>query len=777
MNKNFLGRSVIISASFALLLGHTASAGIPRPAVGKWMSYLPYRTVIDFDTDDNRHFYCVSRSSFFVYDVVENATENYSKANGMSDVDMAFVTFDDKTEKVVLIYANGNIDLFSNGSFENIPDVKVSTVSGDKSLNGAFAHEGKLYLSANLGMIVANLEKKQIDETVPFFDGSVQGQVKAVTGHGQSVIAATSVGLFTTAFDNPQISNYNTWTKLSGLPFEKVAVVNGQILAVSAHTVYHVSGTSVNAIHELQQGALSAVPSKDNALWITTTDTSSSRPYALKIDVEGNVLDSIGDFFSYKIYEPGDGNYWSADGYNGLTRRSSSQPGESWTAVSGGGPYSREVEAIWAKNGELWLAHGGKSYNSWRVSLSQDAFSRYVWEWRNWKWDILSMLDPDKQFTLTDAVDILKDELGNDVYVAYYNSGLVHLDAQERITIYKEGYLDPDVDGPFAAYRVSSLALDDKRNLWLTQSYAQHALHVKTKEGDWYHYAIPGIDHLASIAIDDLGQKWMAAGLSMDGGLVVYNDNGTLDNPNDDRYINIRASDATKLPSNAVNVIVKDLNGVMWVGTEDGLVSFSCGVDIQKAPMCAASHKVLVAKGFNFNSHLFEGIAVKALAVDGGNRKWVGTNVGLFLLSDDMEEMLEYFTETNSPLLSNQIKELQIDPVTGVLFIATDKGLCAYGGTAAEAERNMDERLITFPNPVPSGYNGLISIKGFTRDAEVKITDISGQLVYQGRSNGGQFSWNGKDYKGQKVQSGVYLVFAVSADGMEKTTGKFIIHE
>src|SRR5690554_1223661 len=190
----------------------------------------------------------------------------------------------------------------------------------------------------------------------------------------------------------------------------------------------------------------------------------------------------------------------------------------------------------------------------------------------------------------------------------------------------------------------------------------------------------------------------MAAGLSMDGGLVVYNDNGTLDNPNDDRYINIRASEATKLPSNAVNVIVKDLNGVMWVGTEDGLVSFSCGVDIQKAPMCAASHKVLVAKGFNFNSHLFEGIAVKALAVDGGNRKWVGTNVGLFLLSDDMEEMLEYFTETNSPLLSNQIKELQIDPVTGVLFIATDKGLCAYGGTAAEAERNMDERLITFPN-------------------------------------------------------------------------------
>lgn len=776
LNKNDL-ISAILSTAF-LVTTMPVMAQIPRPAVNSWKAYLPYRNVIDYVTPDNRHFYCVSRSSFFVFDAEENIAESYSKANGMNDVDMAFVNYDSKTDKVVLTYANGNIDLYANGVFENIPDIKTTTIVGDKVINSTYANNGRLYLSSGMGLIVANLEKKQIDETVQFFNGSAQVQVKSVSGDQNKVVVATNFGLYATNADNPQFTNYSTWTKITSLDFDLVNQKDDKIFVTQGNQIFIVVDDTIQLFKTTFLPVSNINFSNDNGFWVTSKDNGTQPPYAIKLSSTGTVLDSIPGFLSYKIQDDNDGFYWSCDDYNGLRKRSSTIPNADWINISAEGPISNKVQKTWAKDGELWLAHGGVAYNSWFVGLNQDAFSRYKNGWRNWKWDVLAAEPAGKSYSLTDAIDVVKDESSQNIYVGLMNSGLIKVDNEDKIQVFQEGYLEANIGGAFGAYRVTNLAMDKDDNLWITQSQVQKPLRVKTKDDKWYAYSVSGIDHLAAIAIDDYGQKWMSAGVNYNGGLVIYNDNGTLDNASDDVSVTIRSSEATKLPSNAVNTIAKDKNGTMWVGTENGMVSFNCSSDdIRSGKVCNATQKILTAKGFNFLSHLFENIAVKSIAIDGGNRKWIGTNVGLFLMDEDTEHILEFFTQDNSPLLSNEVKNVSIDPVTGVVFIATGNGLCSFGGSAIEATNEMASPLKVYPNPVKSGYNGMISIKGFTEGSNVKITDITGQMVYQATSNGGQLSWNGKDYTGRKVQSGVYLVYAVGKDGLQKRTGKFIIHE
>ncbi|GEM_PF-756814 len=782
MNKNI---PLLKRSAFAILLSGLSLFTSPvilraqteRPYVSGWNTYLPYANVIDFDSDDNDQFYCISRASFFTYKHSEGLLERYSKANGMSDVEMAFVAADDYTGKIALIYLNGNIDLFKDGKFENVPDLKVSTVPGDKTLYAAHTRNGKLYISSGIGLIIVDLDKKVVAQQIPFYSNNTQALVKSVTTKGNNIYVATDIGLYTTTLDNPQLFNYSTWIQVSPLNFSFLSSNEQHVFVATGNQVYLVAdNNNLVSINNTANPIQRLNGSRDGNVWILTKEQSFA-PYAVKVSSNGTVIDSLPSFFAARFMDEGDGNYWSADIYSGLRRRSSGNPADNWANIAPAGPISTGAHKVWAKNGELWLAHGSKDYTSWFPYLNQDAFSRYQnSSWRNWKWDVLAQLPPDRQYSRTDAVAIQKDEATGNVYAGLLNGGVIKIDGNDQLTSYQKDYLGENIDGDTGSYRVTDLKLDSENNLWITQSVVQNALSVKTYDDQWYNFNISGVSHLAAIAIDDLGQKWMASGINGEG-IAVFNDNNTISNPNDDYVRKLSTGENNgNLPNAKVHTIAKDKNGEMWVGTESGIAIFSCNTDIRQG-ICNAILRPLVTKGFNFANHMFEGIPVKSIAIDGGNRKWVGTSVGVFLLSEDGEEIIEQFTAENSPLLSNTIINIDIDPVTGVVYFSTAKGLCSFGGTAIEAGATISESLFVFPNPVPSGYNRQISIKGMTEASNVKITDINGQLVFQGTSNGAMFAWNGRDYNGRKVQSGVYLVFVVSKDGTQKANGKFIIHE
>ena len=150
------------------------------------------------------------------------------------------------------------------------------------------------------------------------------------------------------------------------------------------------------------------------------------------------------------------------------------------------------------------------------------------------------------------------------------------------------------------------------------------------------------------------------------------------------------------------------------------------------------------------------------IAVDGANRKWIGTQNGVFLLSPSGEEQVDRFTVANSPLFDNNIVDIAVDQQTGEVFIGTAKGIISYQSDAVEGGRVHRSDILVYPNPVREDYEGPIAINGLARDAVVKITDVTGKLVFETNALGGQAVWNGRDYNGRRVQTGVYLVFSSS---------------
>jgi hypothetical protein len=255
----------------------------------------------------------------------------------------------------------------------------------------------------------------------------------------------------------------------------------------------------------------------------------------------------------------------------------------------------------------------------------------------------------------------------------------------------------------------------------------------------------------------------------------VLNDNGTIDNKNDDQIKFIQKGVGLgNLPTNFVNCVVKDKNGKIWIGTADGIAIINCPESIMNSGGCDAELKVVK---YDLDAGLlFKQENVTSIAVDGANNKWIGTNNGVWLISDDAEKILFRFTKDNSPLPSNDINKIVVNPETGIVYIATDIGLVSFRGNATDGE-NTNDNLLVFPNPVQSDYTGTIAIKGLVENADVKITDVAGQLVFRTKAQGGQAIWNGKNYLNQRPRTGVYYVFVTNADGSQTKTGKFIFNE
>ena len=160
--------------------------------------------------------------------------------------------------------------------------------------------------------------------------------------------------------------------------------------------------------------------------------------------------------------------------------------------------------------------------------------------------------------------------------------------------------------------------------------------------------------------------------------------------------------------------------------------------------------------------------------MDGGNRKWIGTaSGGAYLLSEDGQETIHHFTAENSALLSNTIFDIEIFGSTGEVFFATDRGLVSFIGDATDNEEYTGPTY-AFPNPVRPDYDGLIGIRGLVENAEVKITDITGNVIYETISEGGTATWDGKSLNGKRAQTGVYIVFSVNDEGTEKKVAKIL---
>ena len=112
-------------------------------------------------------------------------------------------------------------------------------------------------------------------------------------------------------------------------------------------------------------------------------------------------------------------------------------------------------------------------------------------------------------------------------------------------------------------------------------------------------------------------------------------------------------------------------------------------------------------------------------------------------------------------------KDIAINAQSGVVWIGTANGLVSLRSEATLGGRVNSAAPYAYPNPVRPDYDGPIAIYGLARDANIKITDMAGQLVYEGTAIGGQAVWNGRDYLGRRAASGVYLIYATSSESFD----------
>jgi ligand-binding sensor domain-containing protein len=347
------------------------------------------------------------------------------------------------------------------------------------------------------------------------------------------------------------------------------------------------------------------------------------------------------------------------------------------------------------------------------------------------------------------------------------------MNENKSIQVYKQNSPLKSPPSQANVYNVSGLAFDQQNNLWVANYGSPQQLHVLKADGNWKSFTIPfalNENAVSQIVIDDVNQKWIIS--PKGNGLICFSDGNTIDNTGDDHWRMFKMGIGNgNLPDNNVLSIVKDKDDFIWVGTSAGVAIIPCLSEIFSNTSCEAVIPIVQSGGFN--NFLFHDEQVQCMAVDGGNRKWVGSRNGIWLISPDGEQTIYHFTEDNSPLLSNDVRKITIDGTTGEVFFSTAKGISSFRSTATEGGPG-NSNVLVYPNPVPPGYLGQIAIRGLVNNAIVKITELDGRLVYQTRALGGQAIWNGQDYHGRRVASGIYLVMVTDDNRKENLATKIV---
>ncbi len=766
-----MNRTVLLICMLSLVCSFNSNLFAQDKPIGQWQSHLPYNTAVSIAKDDVR-LYVATRYSFYTYTFGSEELEAFSKVNGMSDIGVSKIAYDRETGSAIIAYSNSNIDIYRDGTFYNIPDLKLKSVTGSKEINDIYTINGQAILSTDIGIIVLNLDRVEVKETYSFSRNSENIPITSLTEYNNNYYAATPNGLYKAPMSGINLQDFSAWDALdTSRNLISIAKAKDKIFTATIDSLFVLESDTFRYLYS-NDSAMKNLDAGIDCIWVVE-NLPDFTGKAKRLNTEYIFTDSFGtDGYANEILDVADADStkWIANVVTGLKKRT--RKGEPFGTVLPNGPGGIASFDIYVDNKELAVAHGGYD-DKYIPSFNGSGFSTYEdGEWKNYGLPYYAPFGD----SVRDFTHITKGGDGT-VYAGSAQSGLFILKPDGSYEYYKQNsFIDPSSTGE-TLYRISGIAFDNNGVFWATvYGGTPNELIARTEDGQWYTYSVPiprNPNHSAAhLLIDDANQKWFAA--PNGGGVIVYDDNQTPETQVDDTYIQLLAGEGSGgLPNNEVLSLAKDKDGAIWIGTQDGIGIVNCpSLVIERE----CESEVRVVQFDDFAGFLFQNEQVNTIAVDGANRKWIGTNNGVWLIAPDGDEIIERFTSDNSPLPSDIVIDIAVDGVTGDVYIGTELGLVSYKGTAVDGGRENSE-LITYPNPVPSGYEGTIAIKGFVENADVRITDISGQLVYRTTALGGQAVWNGKDYTGRRPQSGVYLIYATNKDGSQTMTGKMVFME
>lgn len=693
--------------------------------IGAWRAHFANDSIRQIIKGD--HVYIAAANQV----VQINASQDIdylNTTNGLHAIGVHKIAWSPITAQLVIVYKNSRVDIVQGDQITLIDDISVSNLFSDRTINDLIIINNNAYLSCNFGIVVIDLLKKEIKETIFPNNNRQTIQVLQTVKFQNKLFALTENGIWSTVFGQ----NYN-WIQentngISGI--QNMFLFKDQLYFNNRQSVY--AYTSNLPTYQVDTGSIQTITTDEAQIYAginygnkgAIVQLNSNKINTIIIDT--TVLSRPAGILK-------DGNtIWVADFNKGLYQKNQEAK---W--VSLGGPFAQASGKIAIANQQLLM-----SYGATRTGLS--SFNENGW----------SNISQVQNLSLTNIEALSIDPMDQTWWMGMGAQLVLYNPKQKSATT--------SIPNPNAG-AIQSI----QQNTDGSMTILKEGVGLVVKEGTaWNSFPIPAgfsSANLKQLIVGANGLSWII-GPSQQGILLFQKQN------NQARWRQLNTGKGSgNLPSMEVTAIAEDKDGTIWVGTDNGIALFQCG-DINEA--CDAYLPIVESNGFN--GYLFQKETIHAIGIDGANRKWIGTNNGAWLISKDGTEVLQHFTTENSPLPNNKVLSIGIEPSEGDVFFFTANEIVSYKGQATEGSA-VQNNIKIYPNPVTPNYNGPILIKNLVDNAVVKITDLNGQLMAQTRALGGQAIWDGRDQNQHKVPSGIYLIFVRNDAGNEKAVGKIMI--
>lgn len=743
-------------------------AGSQQP-VGTWSDHLRYNTATAVAAGQ-KEIFASTGSSLIIYNKEFAELRKLSRVNGLTETGISSIAWSEDHSTLIIAYKNTNIDLVVKNNIFNVPDIYKKTMPERKYINRVRIKGKQAFLATSFGIVVVDLLKKEIFDTWrPGPGAEINGVNDIAFGEG-NIYAATDNGLWFASLTDQGLAYYANWSLAGRLPSPyaryTMALYCGDKLYVNesdnidktdrlysvgeeVSLVSYEPGVQYRSIDPLPQGF-----------------TVTSRNFVNIHHSDGALRKTIRSYgwgnpdFAQAAGE--NGIIWIADIGLGLVR---GDDAGNFTSLSLPGPATNDIGNISSSNGKTILCHGGID-NNWNGLGRPFSFS--VIENNSCSGSIAN----DFKDAMRSAVDPGDN---SHFFISSWGSGLFEYRNNEIVNHYDASNSPLQPEGPGnSGIKICGMAFDKSGNLWITQSGNPGKMMILKKGGSWLVCPyIPETPVLSDILASANGTKWIL--MPSVPGLLAIDDNDTPDNFTDDRY---RMSDIRESDGRVINSVFSmnvDLEGNLWIGTDKGpLVSYAPEKIFDDA-LTFSGLKAARNDGSGLADYMLGTESISSITTDGANRKWIGTvSSGAYLLSPNGTILIKNYNKQNSPMYSDSLITIAADNKTGEVWFGTSEGVLSVRETATAGSKGF-ENVYAFPNPVREDFEGNITISGLVSNTRIKITDVSGNLVYETISEGGQASWDLTTYRGRKVTTGVYLVFCSDDNGKRSAVIKILV--
>ncbi len=765
-----------------LILGFFPSLLWSQVKIGQWVDHTSYRTANSVAKLGTK-VYTSNGKGLSVFDESDNELSKLSKIEGLSDIGVNLLRKNSYNDLLFVFYNNTNIDVINtNGDITNVADIKRKVITGKKTINEVFFDGKYAYLACGFGIIVFDTERLEVKDTYYIGTNVLNYEVYQVTKNDTAFFAATEKGVYYGKIGD-NLSYYLNWKSLTNNipvgPYNTIVNFNGKIItnyseklksgANHKDTLYELTpigwtGYSLFAIPpgsvtykmNVSNGRLYLI---DSYKFLAEFNTSAQRTMYI---AHYNFADAhVNDWYF-------DGSaYWIADNNYGLIKTAGPYTYENAMVLNG--PENNLVNDFDIREGVLAVApiFLGETFDSqykyYRPQLYKDK------EWTTFPYsqldtirDINSVsIDPnDKDHFVFACMDYGITEL---VGGQYYNYNLSN--SPLATSVYT-----------LEGLRATSVLIDNNSNVWAGLTYGKNIINVKKAgSSNWVGLNFESIitkPTVSKMIVDKSNQLWVV--LARNTGLMVYRDVASLSTPNSSNTKLLSTAVGNgHLPTTEVKSICEDNDGKIWLGTAEGILVFYNPENVFSGGNWDGQQILIEQDGHV--QILLENDVITAIAVDGINRKWVGTeSSGVYCFSSDGQQTIYHFTADNSPLYSDNIIDIAINETTGDVFFGTDMGIQSYRTSIIKGFEEYT-KVHAYPNPVKPGYVGNIVVTGLIDESQVKIVDMAGNLVWSTKSQGGQIEWNLKTFSGTKAATGAYMIYCFNGDGTQYATTKLLI--